>query len=161
MSNNNLGSYPSDANLHPEGMNCVYAISGTYGLLPRTLYYLTLAFAIFGRHREWLIIGALVTAMTYAGTTAIHQMALVSSKTDIYDLDILGSWAILSSGALAYISFMHWSSALRDSHVRMIFLIWGFLLGGKQASCYGGLERPGLRSLARPEVDGSRPYSIP
>jgi hypothetical protein len=110
-------------------MNCVYAISGTYGFLPRMLYYVTLAFAIFGRHREWLIIGALVTAMTYAATTAIHQMALVSSKQGIYDLDILGGWAILSSGALAYISFMHWSTALRDSNARLIFLLWGLLLG--------------------------------
>lgn len=131
MSNNNLGSYPSDAISHPEGMNCVFAISGTYGLLPRILYYVTLAFAIFGRHQEWLIIGALVTAMTYAGTTAIHQMALCSSKGEIYDLDILGAWAILSSGALAYIAFMHWSSALRESHVRVIFLLWGFVLGGE------------------------------
>lgn len=126
---NNLGSYPSDATAHPDGMNCVYAISGTYGFLPRVLYYVTLAFAIFGRHREWLIIGALVTAMTYAATTAIHQMALVSSKQGIYDLDILGGWAILSSGALAYISFMHWSTALRDSNAHMIFLLWGLLLG--------------------------------
>lgn len=129
MSNNNLGSYPANAVVHPTGMNCVYAISGTYGVLPRILYYVTLAFAIFGRHREWLIIGALVTAMTYAGTTSIHQMALVSSKEGIYDLDILGAWAILSSGALAYISFMHWSTALRDSHARLIFLLWGLLLG--------------------------------
>ncbi|ETN37650.1 uncharacterized protein HMPREF1541_07273 [Cyphellophora europaea CBS 101466] len=129
MSNNNLGSYPADAAAHPDHMNCVYAISGTYGLLPRALYYVTLAFAIFGRHRQWLVIGALVTAMTYAGTTAIHQMALVSSKEYIYDLDILGAWAILSSGALAYIGMMHWSSTLRDSHVRVIFLLWGLLLG--------------------------------
>lgn len=113
----------------PTGMNCIYAISGAYGFLPRLLYYITLAFAIFGRHREWLIIGALVTAMTYAGTTAIHQMALVTSKQGVYDLDILGGWAVLSSGALAYISFMHWSTTLRDSHARMIFLVWGVLLG--------------------------------
>lgn len=128
-SDNNPALYPGDAVSHPLGMNCVYAISGTYGLLPRILYYVTLVFAIFGRHREWLIIGALVTAMTYAGTTAIHQMALVTSKAGVYDLDILGGWAILSSGALAYISFMHWSTTLRDSHARIIFLVWGVLLG--------------------------------
>src|SRR5690242_11962880 len=106
MSDNNPALYPGNALTDPTGMNCVYAISGTYGFLPRLLYYITLAFAIFGRHREWLIIGALVTAMTYAGTTAIHQMALVTSKQGVYDLDILGGWAVLSSGALAYISFM-------------------------------------------------------
>ena len=126
---NNLGSYPDNALTNPEHMQCVYALSGTYGLLPRLLYYVTLIFAIFGRHREWLIIGALVTAMCYAGTSSIHQMTLAASRAPVYDLDILGAWAIISTGALAYIAMMHWSSTLRDSHVRIIFIVWGVLIG--------------------------------
>ena len=110
-------------------MNCVYAISGTYGLLPRCLYYVTLIFAIFGRTREWLIIGALVSALTYAGTSAIHQMALVQGRENIYDLDILGAWAVLSTGALAFIVMIHWSSTVRNSEARLILIVWGILVG--------------------------------
>lgn len=113
---------------HPP-MQCVYAISGTYGVLPRCLYYVTLVFAIFGRTREWLIIGALVSALTYAGTSAIHVMALVSSKKGVYDLDIPAAWSILSTGALAYIGIIHWSSTVRFSRARVVLVIWGVLVG--------------------------------
>jgi hypothetical protein len=110
-------------------INCVYAISGTYGLLPRLLYYVTLVFAIFGRHSEWLVIGALVSALTYAGSAAIHSMALVNSKSGVFDLDIIATWAILSTGALAYIGIIHWSSTLRDSKARHVMICWGVLIG--------------------------------
>ncbi|EHY58366.1 hypothetical protein HRR83_007268 [Exophiala dermatitidis] len=110
-------------------INCVYPISGTYGPLPRFLYYVTLVFAIFGRRREWLVIGALVSALTYAGTAAIHMMALVKSKQGVFDLDIMAAWAVLSTGALAYIGIIHWSSTLRDSRARIVMIFWGFLVG--------------------------------
>ncbi|KIY01486.1 uncharacterized protein Z520_03038 [Fonsecaea multimorphosa CBS 102226] len=110
-------------------INCVYPISGTYGLLPRLLYYVTLVFAIFGRRTEWLIIGALVSALTYAGASAVHLMALVTSKTGIFDLDIMAAWAVLSTGALAYIGIIHWSSTLRGTRARVVMICWGFLVG--------------------------------
>ncbi|KAL6244806.1 hypothetical protein RBB50_008334 [Rhinocladiella similis] len=110
-------------------INCVYPISGTYGVLPRFLYYITLVAAIFGRSREWLIIGALVSALTYAGTSAIHMMTLVRSRTGVYDLDILAVWAVLSTGALGYIGMMHWSSTLRSSQARVVMILWGMLVG--------------------------------
>lgn len=110
-------------------INCVYAISGSYGLLPRLLYYVTLVFAIFGRSQEWLIIGALVSALTYAGTASIHMMALVSSKRGVFDLDIMAAWAVLSTGALGYIGMIHWSSTLRYSNAKWIMICWGVLVG--------------------------------
>lgn len=110
-------------------INCVYSISGNYGVLPRFLYYVTLVAAIFGRSREWLIIGALVSALTYAGTAAIHMMTLVRSRTGVFDLDILAVWAVLSTGALGYIGMMHWSSTLRSSRARVVMLLWGALVG--------------------------------
>jgi len=114
---------------HTSQVNCVYPISGAYGLLPRVLYYVTLVFAIFGRSKEWLIIGALVSALTYAGTTAIHMMALIRSRKGVFDLDIMAAWAVLSTGALAYIGIIHWSSTLRNSRARIVMVIWGFLIG--------------------------------
>ena len=119
-------------------VNCVYAISGAYGLLPRLLYYVTLVFAIFGRRTEWLIIGALVSALTYAGTAAVHSFVLVSSKVGVFDLDIMATWAILSTGALAYIGIIHWSTTLRDSSARVVMICWGVLVG--MALIFGRIE---------------------
>ncbi len=110
-------------------INCVYPISGTYGLMPRLLFYVTLVAAIFGRSREWLIIGALVSALTYAGTAAIHMMTLVRSRVGVFDLDIMVSWAILSTGALGYIGMMHWSTTLRNSRAKVVMILWGILVG--------------------------------
>lgn len=135
---NNLGSYPSTAPDHPLDMSCVYALSGTYGFLPRLLFYVTLVFAIFGRRSEWLVIGALVSALTYAGTTAIHVIALSGSKKDIFDLDIIGGWAVLSTGALAYVCMMHWSNTLRLSRARGVMIAWGILVG--TALIFGRVE---------------------
>ncbi|KEF58331.1 uncharacterized protein A1O9_06257 [Exophiala aquamarina CBS 119918] len=127
MSNNAIPtSYSSDQVSH---ISCVYAISGSYGLLPRLLYYVTLVLAIFGRSKEWLIIGALVSALTYAGTASIHMMALCSSKSGVFDLDIMAAWAILSTGALGYIGMIHWSSTLRYSNAKWIMICWGMLVG--------------------------------
>ncbi len=129
MSFNNLTLYQNPSGPPVTHVNCVYAISGTYGLLPRILYYVTLVLAIFGRRSEWLIIGALVSALTYAGTAAIHVMALVTSKSDVFDLDIMAAWAVLSTGALAYIGIIHWSTTLRDSRARIVMMCWGVLVG--------------------------------
>lgn len=119
-------------------MLCVYPISGTYGLLPRLLYYATLVLAIFGRSQEWLVIGALASALTYAGTAAIHAMALCTSRTTVFDLDIQGAWAILSTGALAYITLINWSTTLRNSRARVVLVCWGMLIG--TALIFGRVE---------------------
>ena len=126
MSNNAIPSNPSDP---VSQISCVFAISGSYGLLPRLLYYVTLVLAIFGRSKEWLIIGALVSALTYAGTAAIHLMALCTSKSGVFDLDVMAAWAILSTGALGYIGMFHWSSTLRYSNAKWIMICWGMLVG--------------------------------
>lgn len=110
-------------------MVCVYPLSGTYGQLPRFLYYATLVLAVFGRSQEWLVIGALASALTYAGTAAIHVMTLCTSRQTVFDLDIVGAWAILSTGALAYITLIHWSTTLRNSRARMVMMCWGGLIG--------------------------------
>lgn len=122
-----------------ELMLCVYPISGTYGLLPRHLYYATLVLAIFGRSQEWLVIGALASALTYAGTAAVHAMTLCTSRQIVFDLDILGAWAVLSTGALAYITLINWSKTLRNSKARIVMVCWGLLVG--IALMFGRVER--------------------
>lgn len=128
----NITSHDADS------IACVYPISGAYGLLPRLLYYASLALGIFGRNQEWLIIGALASALTYAGTAAIHQMTLVASRRIVFDLDILGAWAVLSTGALAYITLINWSTTLRNSRARVVMVCWGVLIGS--ALIFGRVE---------------------
>jgi hypothetical protein len=121
-------STATDPTVH-DAMLCVYPLSGTYGLLPRLLYFATLVLAIFGRSQEWLVIGALASALTYAGTAAIHAAALCTSRKDVFDLDIHGTWAVLSTGALAYITLINWSTTLRNSRARIVLVCWGILVG--------------------------------
>lgn len=110
-------------------MQCIYPISGAYGLLPRVLYYCTLILAIFGRNQEWLVIGALASGLAYAGTAAIHAMALATSRKYVFDLDIIGAWAVLSTGALAYITLINWSTTIRHSRAKVVMICWGCLVG--------------------------------
>jgi hypothetical protein len=114
---------------HANLILCVYPISGAYGLLPRLLYYVTLVLAIFGRNQEWLVMGALASALTYSGTSALHMMSLCTSRKEVFDLDISGAWAILTTGALAYITFINWSTTLRNSRARIVMVCWGALIG--------------------------------
>ncbi|OJD13126.1 hypothetical protein AJ78_06387 [Emergomyces pasteurianus Ep9510] len=119
----------------PDGYNasntvmCVFPISGQYGFLPRLLYYASLTFAILGRYQRWLVIGALASALSYAGSTAIHAMALVSSRKPVFDLDILAACAVLSTGCMAFVSLVHWSRAMRQSEARLVLVMWGVLVG--------------------------------
>ena len=57
---------------------CAYAISGSYGFLPRLLYYVLLIFALILRKHTWLSPAALGVAMTYAATACVHTFALLT-----------------------------------------------------------------------------------
>ncbi|KAK2788147.1 hypothetical protein FQN53_004032 [Emmonsiellopsis sp. PD_33] len=76
-------------------------MSGQYSFLLRLLYYASLVFAILGRYQRWLAMGALASALSYAGSTAIHAMALITSRRPVFDPDILAARAVLSTGCLA------------------------------------------------------------
>ncbi|EEP81396.1 predicted protein [Uncinocarpus reesii 1704] len=117
----------------PQGHNdtivCVYPISGQYGLLPRLLYYISLILGILGRYQRWLVMGALASALSYAGSTAIHMLTLAKSRAPVFDLDIVAAWAVLTTGCVAFAALVHWSSALRRSEGRIVILLWGALVG--------------------------------
>lgn len=118
---------PSPSNAKDDTVQCIYPISGQYGLLPRLLYYGSLTFAILNRRQQWLVVGALASALAFAGSSAIHAIALIKSRRKIFDLDIIATWSILSTGSLAYITLVHWSSTLRHSRARLVMILWGSL----------------------------------
>ncbi|KAF3482689.1 uncharacterized protein GIQ15_02013 [Arthroderma uncinatum] len=107
---------------------CVFPISGQYGFLSRLLYYGSLVFAIIGRTQKWLVLGALASALAFAGSASIHMMTLVTSKTPVFDLDILAAWSILTTGCLAFAALIHWSSSIRKSDSRVVLVLWGVLV---------------------------------
>ncbi|KAM0809507.1 putative SGNH hydrolase-type esterase domain-containing protein [Seiridium cardinale] len=79
---------------------CVYPISGNYTVYQRTLFWLSLAFALLGQAHSWLTASAFAFAVTYSTTAAIHGIILVFQKDiqydgDIFAVDAIVAWAIL------------------------------------------------------------------
>lgn len=110
-------------------ITCVYPISGQYGLMPRLLYYFLLLFAVLARRQVWLMAGALGSALTFSGSSALHAVALAATRSrPLLDMDSFAIWAIVSSGSLSGRLFFDWSETLRKSPARPVFRIWGFLM---------------------------------
>ncbi|MCJ1445914.1 MAG: hypothetical protein MMC23_006419 [Stictis urceolatum] len=130
---------------------CWYPVSGQYGLLPRLLFYITILAALVLRHHQWLYAGALVSALTYSGTAAIHACLLIWRGPAAGDLDLIALVAILSLSCVVTVPLLNWSSTLRnigkneneikrstsleekrddefDAVSRAIVLYWGFLV---------------------------------
>ncbi|PGH08707.1 hypothetical protein AJ79_05898 [Helicocarpus griseus UAMH5409] len=109
---------------------CVFPMSGPYNLLQRLLFYTLLAFAIIARRQQWMVIGALASAMSYSGAAAIHGLLLVSPARRAIDLDIYGIFALTSSGAMITAPLLNWSSTLMyaEKRKRWIVMLWGILL---------------------------------
>ncbi|KAK2798938.1 hypothetical protein FQN50_008669 [Emmonsiellopsis sp. PD_5] len=139
-------------------------MSGQYDFLPRLLYYASLVFAILGRYQRWLVMGALASALSYAGSTAIHAMALITSRRPVVDLDILAAWGVLSTGCLAFAALVHWSRALRESGARLVLILWGVLVA--TGCIFGHVELMNIHSDAEPACRSAsgalltRPYEL-
>lgn len=108
---------------------CVYPLSGQYSLLNRLLYYALIVFAVVGHSHPWLVTGPLAYIMTYSSTAAVHAliMAVVSEKS-LLDIDVLGTWAIISIGCLAVLPIFTTSKAISESQYSPVFGFWGTLM---------------------------------
>jgi hypothetical protein len=108
---------------------CVYPLSGQYSLLNRLLYYALIVFAVVGHSHPWLVTGPLAYIMTYSSTAAVHAliMAVVSEK-GLLDIDVLGTWAIISIGCLAVLPIFTTSKAISESQYSPVFGFWGTLM---------------------------------
>ncbi|KAI9802087.1 MAG: hypothetical protein M1833_002008 [Piccolia ochrophora] len=125
---------------------CVYPLNGQYGVLPRTLYYSLLAFALIFRSHKWITAGCLAAAFTYSGTAAIHAFSLsvrydykpysgsvhdpTMPANELGDLDMNAIWLILSSGCIMLTPLLNWSTTIRREikNMRAIMIWWGFLV---------------------------------
>ncbi|KAL2042134.1 hypothetical protein N7G274_005322 [Stereocaulon virgatum] len=127
---------------------CMYPTSGTYSFLARLLYYCTLVFSLFSRAHLWLVAGALVSALVYSGSAAVHACLLVwRGPNSFSDNDSLALYAILSSACLVTVPLLNWSGTLRrlgqkaasikdpkalningDVGTRTVVIYWAFLV---------------------------------
>jgi len=135
---------------------CVHPLSGQYDMLTRGLYYLLLFFSLLFRRHTWLSTAALGTAMTYAATTAVHSLALVSNfgfgtplepssydnttgewipngwnantSQQFGDIDVFGIYPILASAAIMLTPILNWSVTIRKHDAQAAVVYWGILI---------------------------------
>ena len=124
---------------------CVYAISGQYGFLPRLLYYFLLIFCLFLRRHLWLSTAALGAAMTYAATASVHAFALlqrfkyetpsswnldwISLPPDkLGDLDLQAIFPILVAGSIMLTPILSFSTTVKKHKARSVVIFWGILI---------------------------------
>ncbi|KFZ14992.1 hypothetical protein V502_05822 [Pseudogymnoascus sp. VKM F-4520 (FW-2644)] len=108
---------------------CVYPLSGQYSLLNRLLYYALIVFAVVGHSHPWLVTGPLAYIMTYSSTAAVHALIMaVVSENSLLDIDVLGTWAIISIGCLAVLPIFTTSKAISESQYSPVFGFWGTLM---------------------------------
>lgn len=106
---------------------CAYPISGQYGFLPRLLTYLSLIFALIARQLEWLIIGALASAMLATSTAVVHVMVILGQDKDpaVLDCDVIAIIALLLSSFSIYLLVISFSSTARKPAAKPVLLVWG------------------------------------
>jgi hypothetical protein len=123
-------------------LNVTNLLKGSYGLLPRVLFYFTIVFALVGWGHKWLIAGALAATLVYSGQAAIHACLLAWSRQAHGENDIYALAAILSTSAILAVPLLNWSKSIRDlsigkkddsgksefSKARTIIVYWGLLV---------------------------------
>ena len=110
---------------------CIYAISGQYGFLPRLIYYLLLIFSLILRKHFWLSTVALGAAMTYAATASVHAFALLLRHRyhaptlnnldwiylppdELGDIDLQAIFPILVAGSIMLTPILNFSITVRQ-----------------------------------------------
>ncbi|OBT77577.1 hypothetical protein VF21_04549 [Pseudogymnoascus sp. 05NY08] len=123
------GALSYNATYDANSILCVYPLSGQYSLLNRLLYYALTVFAVVGHSHPWLVTGPLAYIMTYSSTAAVHALIMaVVSENGLLDIDVLGTWAIISIGCLAVLPIFTTSRAISESQYSPVFGFWGTLM---------------------------------
>jgi hypothetical protein len=121
---------------------CVEPLSPTYSTLPRLNTLVLLLFFLLSPSASWATSGALAALMARTAVIAFHAITLlavlISSKDyetqgplailPVFDLDIIGTWIILSAVGVAIPLLLGWAPALRKSKARLLVRIWGCLV---------------------------------
>ncbi|KAL8750661.1 MAG: hypothetical protein Q9199_006926 [Rusavskia elegans] len=110
-------------------MVCVYQISSQYAFLPRLLFYALTVFGVIYRHREWLVAGALASALTYSGSAAVHAVLLAGFRHETaLDLDVIPCNAVLAMSVLIVVPLLRYSQTWRLNNAKLVILLWALLV---------------------------------
>jgi len=129
---------------------CVYPLSPSYATLPRLNTLLLLLAVIHGPVDNWATKGALAAVMTRTAGLALHAFALLGVlkwelvkpvEVRSFDLDNLGTWAILSVVATSVPMMLSWAPSLQTSKARPLIRIWGVLLAAGALCSYVGVHK--------------------
>jgi hypothetical protein len=98
-------------------------------MLPRFLYYFSVAFAIVAHRFEWLVVGAIVSAMIFSAIAVLHLFVILTqARGPVIDLDVIAIVSLCCVGVTMVSSALAWSNALKESAARTIVLRWGGML---------------------------------
>ncbi|KAH8904488.1 hypothetical protein BR93DRAFT_930520 [Coniochaeta sp. PMI_546] len=76
-------------------MQCGYQISGSYGALPRYIFYALAIVSLLGRRKSWVVGVALGSVMVYSATAAIHALVLASIRTKMAPDAMLANYEVV------------------------------------------------------------------
>lgn len=110
---------------------CIAPLSGSYSIIQRWNFYITLLFVVLYRHETPLVQGAAGIVMVFSGVTAIHAFAMACFTTThraVCDMDIVGAWAILGPTSAVVSLMLQWSTVLTKSKARPVVQVWGLLV---------------------------------
>lgn len=123
---------------------CIFPISGQYDFLQRLLVYNLLTLAVVNHRAEWLRRGSLAAAITYSSSACVHAVviAIVSRNDQVFDLDIIGVYSIISSSIIILGPMLDWCRPLHHSIARPIIRVWGVLVSVGLVCAFIALRRP-------------------
>lgn len=140
-----IAACASPGNKVPSNTLCVYPLSPSYSLLQRAQIYLLVLFVLLNPLKTPLFHGALAALMTKVSIIAIHAIVLlpplVKGDTIALDLDIVGTWSVISLTSCCLAVLLSWSTALKGSKAKPLVRIWGFLVAIATVCSYAGLRR--------------------
>jgi len=139
---------------------CAYPLSPSYSALPRLNTLLLLFAVLYGPRDNWATKGALAALMTRTAALSLHSFALLgvlenelrhSPPLSSVDLDILGTWAVLSVVAVAVPMMLSWAPSLMQSKARPLVRIWGVLVAAGAICAYVGMHRIKTLTASAPD----------
>ena len=143
-------------------VECVYPVSGNYGLTPRILFYFLLIFVVTSHRHKWLSAGAAASCLSTGGTAAIHALLLAAIRGSstpqlsdgwvspggsnevrvaprVLDQDVDATLAIVGVGFLGAFPLAVSTNALPKPGSHAIVMMWAFLMLVGVFSCIANL----------------------
>jgi hypothetical protein len=144
----------SNPNITANAVTCGFPLSGQYGMIPITVFFVLVPLIILLRKRKWLSGGAAAWAMGYSAVSCVHLLVLfvlnnhlaedplrnvcnsvplgggtfIEICNSVHDADYIGAGGIVAAGLLAVLPLGKWSTTFRTDEGQPILILWTLLL---------------------------------